>query len=59
MNKIKELRLAKKLSQQALADLIEMKQQRVGEWEIGKYKPNVDSLIKLSKALDCDINDLI
>ena len=56
---IARLRIARGLTQAQLADLVGCYQQAVNKWETGKRKPGMQSLIKLARALDCSIDDLI
>lgn len=59
MDKIKELRKEKKLSQKALADLCGVHQTAVSQWEKGRTTPDLDSLKKLAKALGVSVEILI
>ena len=56
---IARLRIARGLTQTQLADLIGCPQQLVNKWETGKNKPGMQSLIKLSRALGCSIDELV
>ena len=53
------LRLARGLTQTQLAELIGCPHQSINKWETGVNKPGMQSLIKLARALDCSIDDLI
>jgi len=57
--KIKQLRLEKGLTQQELADKIGVKQKDISRWENGTYKPKLDKLQLIAKALECDLIELI
>ncbi|MFA6861601.1 MAG: helix-turn-helix transcriptional regulator [Bacilli bacterium] len=59
MNRIKELRKAKGLSQTQLAELLFEKQTTISNWEKGVSEPDISSLIKLSKELDTTIDYLV
>lgn len=48
-----------KLTQAQLADIIGAMQKDVSRWEQGVVKPNTDTLIKLSQALECTVDELI
>jgi DNA-binding XRE family transcriptional regulator len=48
---LKTLRLRAGLSQAQLAEIIGMKQPNICEFEVGKRKPNIDTLKKLAAAL--------
>lgn len=56
---IARLRIAHGLTQAQLADLVGCHQQAVNKWETGKCKPGMQSLIKLSRTLECSIDDLV
>ena len=56
---IARLRIARGLTQAQLAELIGCPQQTINKWETGLRKPGMQSLIKLSRALGCSIDDLI
>ncbi len=58
-NKIRSLRLAKKITQKELAEMIGVLQKDISRWETGVISPSVESLIKISKAFECKIDDLI
>ena len=56
-----ELRLArveKNLSQQQLADIVEVSRQTIGLVEKGGYNPTLNLCIKIAKALDRSLDDL-
>lgn len=57
--KIKFWRKYRKISQEDLAEAIEVKQAFISSIENGNKSPSVKTLIALSEALDCDIDDLI
>ena len=56
---IARLRIARGLTQAQLAELIGCHQQAVNKWETGLRKPGMQSLIKLSRALGCSIDELV
>ena len=56
---IHELRMAKGLSQEELAEKVFVTRQAVSRWETGETTPNVDALKLLSKVLDVSINTLL
>ena len=55
---IKSLRKALGLTQVELALKLDVKRTTVCMWECGKSKPRYDMLVKISKALDCSVDDL-
>lgn len=53
------LRKQRKLTQQQLADLLDVQQRLIGRWETGEGKPQFDYLVKLADVLEVNIDDLI
>lgn len=47
------------LTQRQLADLVEVDQAAVSNWELGKSAPQRKTLPKIAKALGCEIEDLL
>ena len=58
MNRVRQFRKQKQLSQQALADLVEVSRQTVNMIENQDYNPTLSLCIRLAKALDKDLNAL-
>lgn len=56
--KLKIARVEKNLSQQELADQVEVTRQTIGLIEKGKYNPTLNLCIKISKVLGKTLNDL-
>ncbi len=56
--KIRSLRMASGLSQQALADKLGVHRITVVVWENGRWLPRRSSLHRLSSALDADLSGL-
>lgn len=56
---LKEKRLAKNLTQETLAQKLNVRQASVAMWETGKAKPTVNNLLKLSEILNCSVDDLL
>ncbi len=56
--KLKIARVEKNLTQQELADLVDVTRQTVGLIEKGNYNPTLKLCIKLSKALDRTLDEL-
>ncbi len=54
--KIRQIRLAKKLSQVELAELLGVTKQSVSNWENDNIQPSIDMLVKIAKTLSvsCD-----
>lgn len=57
--KIKELRIKKNLTQQQLADILNVSAPAVNKWEKAISYPDITLLPVLARALDTDINDLL
>lgn len=55
---IKLKRIARKLTQQELADKIGISLNFMGKIEVAFSKPSLDTLINISKALDVSVSDL-
>lgn len=56
--RIKELRRRKKLSQEELAELIDVNFRTIQRLETGKNIPSLETLTKLAEAFEIDICDL-
>ena len=56
---IKYFRVKKNLTQDALAERLFVTRQTVSNYETGKSRPDVDMLIKISEALQADLQQLI
>lgn len=59
MNRIKELRLNKKLNQKELADIVNVKQNTISNWELGVTEIDNNNLIKLSDFFDVSIDYIL
>lgn len=55
---IRRIRETKKLTQEELADRLEVTFQAVSAWERDQYKPDTDNLIRLADALGVTVNAL-
>lgn len=58
-NPIARMRLAKGLTQNQLAEAVGCLRGDISRWERGSRRPNIGSAIKLARALDCKIEDLL
>lgn len=58
MNRIKEFRTRKKLSQLELAKKMNVKQNTISEWENDRRVPNIRKAIKLAEMLDTTVEKL-
>ena len=56
---IKKYREEKGLSQQELADCLNVTRQAVSNWENGKTQPDIETLHNISMTLEVTIEDLI
>lgn len=53
------LRKKMKLSQEQLAELVDVSRQSVSKWELGESYPTVENIFKLCSVLKCKMNELI
>lgn len=58
-NRIRKFRLKSKLTQQQLADLMDVTRQAVTRWESGTVEPSTENLILLAQIFDCSVDELI
>lgn len=56
---LKKLRKSKKLSQEELAEKMQVSRQSVSKWETGAAYPEMNNILELCKILHCRINDLV
>lgn len=56
--KLQKLRKENHLSQEALADALEVSRQAVSKWESGQTYPEMDKLISMCKIFKCTLDDL-
>ena len=47
------------ISQEQLAELVDVSRQSVSKWEIGESYPTVENIFKLCSVLNCKMNELI
>lgn len=59
MNRIRELRKAKNLTQGDLAKMLNTTTSNVSGWECGKWQPDNDTLIKLAEIYNVSIDYLL
>ena len=57
--KLINIRKEKNLSQEALAEKLGMSRQAISKWESGTSYPDMATIIRLAKTLDCKIDNLI
>src|SRR5699024_8432006 len=56
--KLQSLRKEKGLSQEELANLLEVSRQAVSKWESGQTYPEMDKLLSLCKIFGCTLDEL-
>ena len=56
---IQKLRKELKLSQEQLAEMIDVTRQTISNWELGETSPNPEQLKLLSKALNVSVDELL
>ena len=56
---LKKLRMGNTLSQSGLAKIAGLEPSHISHYECGRRIPSVPNLIKLSKALNCTMEELI
>ncbi len=56
--KLVQLRKSNKMSQEALAELLDVTRQSVSKWESGQTYPEMDKLLAMCKIFKCSLDDL-
>lgn len=56
---LKRLRKSKKLSQEQLAEKVNVSRQSVSKWETGEAYPEMNNILELCKIFHCRINELV
>ena len=56
--KLRRLRIARQLSQEQLADKLQVSRQAISKWELGESIPDTENLILLSKFYGVSIDYL-
>ena len=56
---IKDLRIANGLTQDQLAEKLFVTRQTVSNYENGKSRPDIDTIVKLSEVLGCDVDSIL
>lgn len=57
--KIVQLRMAKGLSQEQLADILGVSRQSVSKWEMGQMLPQIDKVLQLSELFSVSTDELL
>jgi putative transcriptional regulator len=58
LNKVKEVRIAKEMTQQELADLLGVSRQTIFSIESGKYVPSTILALKIAKTFNKSVEKL-
>ncbi len=58
-NKLQQLRKERGMSQENLAEQIEVSRQAISKWESEQSLPEIDKLIKLSNLFEVSVDELI
>jgi len=58
-NKLYELRKSKGLSQEELANNLEITRQTVSKWELGDSTPDLDKLVLLAELFEISLDELV
>ena len=58
-NKLYELRKQKGLSQEELANRLNVSRQRVSKWEVGESSPDMEKLVAISELFDISLDELV
>ena len=56
--RLRQLRLSRNLSQDQLCDKLDMNASMLSNFETGKNAPALETMIKISKALDAEPNEI-
>ena len=56
---LKNMRISRGFTQATLGEMVDVTQQSIQAIETGKAKPSYDTLVKLSKALGCTVDELL
>lgn len=59
MEKLKEMRVKKGLTQRQLGDLIGVSYRTIYQYEAGRREPSLKVLRALANALNCKIDDIV
>lgn len=59
MENLIALRKKKRLSQQELAEALDVSRQAVSRWEVGASMPSMENLLALSKLFDVPVHELV
>ena len=57
--KLYELRKKEGLSQEELAEKVNVSRQTISKWEMGQSSPEMEKLVNLSKIFDISLDELV
>ncbi|MBP3597780.1 MAG: helix-turn-helix transcriptional regulator [Clostridia bacterium] len=57
--RIIEMRKKNNLSQEQLAEKLEVSRQTISNWENGKFYPDIDALVRISRYFNISLDDLL
>ena len=57
-NRLEELRRARGMTQEDLAEILEVSRQTISSLENGRYNPSILLAFKLARYFDCAIEDI-
>jgi len=57
--RLKELRESKGITQQELANIMNLSQQTIGHYEVGRAKPDADTLARLANYFETTVDYLL
>lgn len=58
-SKIKEARLEKKLTQENVANILNVSRSTISSWEVGRSYPDLDNLVSISDLYDVSLDNLL
>ncbi|MBR0429377.1 MAG: helix-turn-helix transcriptional regulator [Lachnospiraceae bacterium] len=56
---LRQARIAKHMTQQAVAELAGTQRSNISRMESGKYNPSLDFMVKVAEAMDLELNIFI
>lgn len=57
--RLKEFRLSKGITQEELAEKLNVGQNTISQWETGERIPRVPTVLKLAEVLGCSVGELL
>ena len=59
LNSIKRKRLEAGLTQEALAEKLDVEKSTISKWETGEALPSIPNLLKLADIFECSLDELL